>query len=237
MNLAPAKHACLDCETRAGKPDGEFENALALCRQNESWKAETAIRRFNEARAKIDERRALLDSAEVACVCWRSETDLVSFHGFGAEPGKQVEGAVVFGFADERAMLGAFREFLNVRCDPDTVLIGHNLDFDLRRLRFRLLANGLQLPVALCNPDQPKADTMKMFCRHFSLDHAEMFVSLGVVLERLGMTNHKDLCAGDQIGALLAAGQTQVVLKYNQLDACAEYELFLRLTGQSAALA
>lgn len=228
----------LDLETMAGKPANDFELALALVRQNQDWKPETGIKRFNEARAKQEERRALMDSAEIACVCFRSELELVGFHRFKAHGPQAVEGAVTIGTNSERDMLVAVRDYLNQRTDDTTLLVGHNLDgFDLRRLRFRYLANGLQLPGALANPDQPTADTMKIFCRRVSLDHGEMMIALSTVLERLGIPNHKQLVEGDQVGALIAAGQWQTVLNYCLLDVVSEFEVFNRLTGRSASLA
>ena len=233
-----AAHLCLDVETMEGKPANDFETALLLVRQNPEWKPETGIKRFNEAREKSKERRALLDSAELACACFRTNLELVGFHRFGAHGPQPVESALTFGANSEREMLVAVRDYLNTRTDQTSLLIGHNVDgFDLRRLRFRYLVNQLQLPMVLANPDQGTCDTMKLFCRRVSLDHGEMMIALSTVLERLGIANHKELVSGDQVGALIAAGQWQTVLRYCLLDVCAELEVFWRLSGRSASLA
>jgi DNA polymerase III epsilon subunit-like protein len=143
--------------------------------------------------------------------------------------------APVHGFADEASLLTALREFLNSRGGPDTILAGHNVaGFDLPRLRLAFLRYGLQLPAVLAD-EQPTFDTLKVFARRFYGDGAA-FLGLGEVCELVGIPNHKGVCNGADVPALVAAGRVDELVTYNFVDAVLQAELFLRLSGRSTQL-
>src|SRR5690606_9470914 len=110
-------------------------------------KPETVGRNYFEALAEKKERAALVNDAPIVCVSLRSEDELRCLHALGAAEPREVDGGLVEGFATMRDMLRALRNLLDVRCDPGTILVGHNvLGFDLRKLRWAYVAHGLRMP-------------------------------------------------------------------------------------------
>lgn len=243
--VAPVEWLCLDIETEAGRPESAEEWARRYWSPDHRWAPETIGKRYLEALKKKQERLALLDSAGIAVVATVGSTLPVAVgHACGEQAPEHRDWGLIGGFADERALLIALRNFLERQTDEGTLLVGHNLrGFDLPRLRLAYLRAGLQLPGLLASPDVRVFDTMREFARHFSVEREE-FVSLAAVLEKLGMPNHKEVMDGSQIGELLARvngpegkESLEAVLKYAALDVLCESEVFLRLTGRSVQLA
>lgn len=248
---------CLDIETVAGRPESAEDWARRFWCPDERWKPETIGRRYLEALEKKREKLALLDAAGIAVIALRDSSNtrpVAVMHGCGFHGPEHREWGLVAGYNDEREMLMQFREFLNGHTDEGTLLVGHNVrGFDLPRLRFAYLRNGLQLPGLLACPDVRVYDTMLQFARHFSVEREE-FISLATVLEKMGMPNHKEVMDGSLIGEMLAKAMAKIgpessfngeaernaleaVLRYAALDVLCESELFLRLTGRSVQLA
>lgn len=226
---------CLDIETTAGRPESAEEFMRRQWAPDSRWTPETIGKRYLEALAKKREKLALLDSAGIAVVALNTAAGRMILHALGEQPETVTDYARVQGFKDERSMLVGLRHVLVGWCDEGTLLVGHNLkSFDLPRLRLAFLRARLQLPPAL-GVGQPNFDTMREFCRSFSVERSEM-VGLEEVLGKLGLQSHKGLVNGAQIGDLIANGEMETVLRYAALDVMAESEVFLRLTGGSASL-
>jgi len=240
----PVEWLCIDIETEAGRPEAAEEWARRYWQPNEAWKPETIGRRYLEALEKKREKLALLDSAGIAVIALRDSSgqrpvSLLHNHGVCELEVEHRAWGLVGGYADEKAMLIALREYLNNFTDRETLVVGHNVrGFDLPRLRFAYLRAGLQLPGLLASPDVRVFDTMREYARRFSVEREE-FVSLETVLTALGMPNHKELMDGSQVGELLASGSKEsleVVLQYASQDVLCESEVFLRLAGRSVQL-
>lgn len=239
--LAP--WVCIDIETKAGRPESAEEWMRRQWSPSPQWTPETIGKRFKEAYEKKLMKLALMDSAGIAVIALNTPTQRVILHclpgsGLPTEsPERSTDYATaVIGFTDEKAMLAYFRPLLLGLCDDGTELVGHNIRaFDLPRLRLAFLRAGLQL-VCVLGPNQPHFDTMKEFCRAFSIERSEM-IGLPEVLDKLGLPNHKELVDGSQIDELIAKGEYETILRYAALDVQAESEVFLRLTGRSAQLA
>lgn len=205
---------------------------------SKAWKPETIGARYLEMLAKKTERLALLDASQIIAVALRTPAEVACIHSMQSHPPAKVESADVAGFASERVMLESLRSFMATRAGEQTTLVGHNIGhFDLPRLRLAFLRNGLQLPPLLADPDQPVFDTMREFCRRFSADNETGRIALADVLSKIGLPNHKTVAAGGDVPALFAAGQFDSITRYALLDVMTEAEVFLRLTGHSAALA
>lgn len=130
-------------------------------------------------------------------------------------------------------MLAAFGAWLDQNTDDASVVVSHNgRSFDWPKLRASFVREGVPLPMALASPDQPTADTMKIFCDRFSVSKAIM-VSLGDACDALNLTHHKEVMTGEQVGQLLADGQVEIVARYCLLDVDAEFRLFCALTGRN----
>lgn len=252
----PLEWICLDIETVAGRPESAEDWARRFWSPDNRWSPETIGKRYLEALSKKREKLALLDSAGIAVIALRDSglRAVTVSHACGAQAPEHREWGLIGGYADERALLVAFRTYLNEQTDEGTLLVGHNVrGFDLPRLRFAYLRNGLQLPGLLACPDVRVFDSMLQFALHFSVEREE-FISLATVLEKLGMPNHKEVMDGSLIGEMLAKATAKIgpessfngeaernaleaVLRYAALDVMCEAELFLRLTGRSVQLA
>lgn len=260
----PLEWLCLDIETVAGRPESAEEWARRFWCPDERWAPETIGKRYLEALRKKREKLALLDSAGIAVIAIRDSSQhrpVTVTHACGQQAPEFRDWGLIGGYADERELLKRFREFLNQHTDEGTLLVGHNIRaFDLPRLRFAYLRNGLQLPGLLASPEVRVFDSMNEFARRFSVEREE-FISLATVLQKIGMPNHKEVMDGSEIGELLAeVGREtrdggrgpeaasrlsplaarpalEAVLKYAALDVLCESEVFLRLTGRSVQLA
>lgn len=223
---------CLDIETMGGNPDEVEAGFLRAWAPDKRWKPETIGTRFLEALAKRQEKAALLNSASIAAVAMHaSDGALKVLHGLGAVASKTISGAEVVGYTDESALLVAVREILDIRTDGETLVVGHAIDrFDLPRLRFRYLANGLKLPGILAGTPRT-FDSMRMYGKMFSVQ-GEPFIALSDLLELFGMPCHKGVADGAQVGELIAGGQLDALATYAALDVLAEAQVFQAMTGQ-----
>lgn len=232
---AVAPYFALDIETTNGRPEDAEAWARNMWTPARNWKPETIGRRYLETVEKKEERLALLDVAPVIAISVRTPYELVCMHAMGAAAPEQVQRGVVVGYADEKAMLTAFRALMDERVsDPSIPLVGHNiLGFDLRKLRWRFMHHGLRLPAALAAREQATYDTMQEYGKRFSVDR-DVFCSLSSVLEAFGLDSHKDLVDGSTVPDLHAAGDVATIVRYALLDVLAESDLYLRMTGQAS---
>ncbi len=245
MNTTEIKAApwlVLDIETYHGNP----EETPKWMRDN--WWPDVRLtpenigKRFKEKDAETREKMALLDSAEIATIQLRTPDGSVLLHKLFAEPARWFEprpglGAWVFGFATEAELLMAFRLFAEQRTDDGTDVVGWNIEgFDLRKLRGRCLhRNNMVNPPRLLRSAQPVCDMMERYARDWSVDRVP-FVKLEVALEAFGIPNHKASVDGSMVGTLINAKRYDELLTYALQDVEAEAELYLRMTGRSAAL-
>lgn len=234
----------IDVETYHGNP----EETPKWMRDN--WWPDVRLtpenigKRFKEKDTETREKMALLDSAEIATIQIGTEGDALLLHSFGAcapgrielevWPGMKV-GAWVYGYESEAQLLEGFRSFVAANTDDGTDVVGWNIEgFDLRKLRLRSLKRGLNAP-RLLRTSQPVCDMMERYARDWSVDRVP-FVKLEVALEMFGIPNHKAEMDGGRVGELIRAKRYDEVLAYGLRDVAAERELYLRMTGRSAAL-
>jgi hypothetical protein len=227
------KYLVLDIETRDGSPD-EVERWMRSCwKPAANWKPETIGARYQEMYAKKLERLALMDNAPIIAIGLKSDTETRCLHSLIQHAPRQLGAALIEGFADERQSLLALRSLLDAVTDANTILVGHNIKhFDLCRLRMNYARMGLRPPLCLLNAEQPVFDLMKEFCNRYSVN-TEIMISMGDVLEALGMDNHKEIVSGADIGELIKQGKFDTVINYNLLDILAEEDVYLRMTGQA----
>lgn len=232
-----AEWICLDIETTAGRPESADEWMRRQWSPSPNWTPDTIGKRYKEAYEKKLAKLALLDAAGIAVIALQTPQQRVLLHWIGESDHLATERDETFvRFHDEKTMLIYFREYLREWAGDQTLWIGHNIRaFDLPRLRLAFLRNGLQIPPALAS-HQPHYDTMREFCRNFSVERSEM-VGLSEVLDKLGMVNHKGVVEGSQIDELIAQGEVETILRYAALDVQAEAKLALRLMGKSQELA
>jgi hypothetical protein len=231
----PYGYLCLDLETADASPDEVEAWARREWSPSPSWKAETIGTRWLEALAKKKERAALLDSSPIICVGLRSDTELRCLHCMQQHPPRQEHGGLVEGFADLPSLLIALRNVLDALCGPDTVICGHNIiHFDMAKLRWAYVHEGVHIPDALLSREQPVFDTMREYHR-YSLD-GEQMVSLDGALERFGLPSHKAVADGSKVPELYRTGQYGTIVQYQLLDVLAESQLYLRMTGQAEGL-
>lgn len=229
--MTPYEHLCLDIETTNGDPTDAERWARLLWSPDSRWKPETIGIRYLDAIAKKKERLALIDTSPVITIGLKTEQDLRCLHCMMAHDPRPVAAGLVEGFATERQMLIALRNLIEAACDPETVLIGHNLKgFDLPKIRGRFVRHGLRLPWALASKDQPLYDTMSEYGR-FSLESAP-FISAADLADCFGLASHKGIVEGAQVPELYAAGKHDEIICYCMLDVELEYQIFCRMTGQ-----
>ena len=162
-----------------------------------------------------------------------SPHDLIVLHALGASKTPAIAGAHVQGFDTIAGMLAAFRNWLEQRCDTSTPIVGHNLKFDLAKLRSAYVRNGIQIPPAFVLRDQLTCCTMETYCRRFSTSSAKM-ISLADACESLGIEHHKDVVTGADVGSLIEAGEVETLCRYSALDVLLEGRLFAVMTGQAS---
>lgn len=229
----PYEWLAIDIETGNGRPEDADRELRLKWKPAASWKDETVGARYRAAQEKAQERRALCDSSPIVIVAMRTSGELRLLHHLEERDPEAVEGALVEGFTNERQMLVVLRSLLEARCDESTILTGFNVrSFDLPKLRFAYLRNGLRLPVPLAAENQPMVDTMRLYTSRFSLSDSP-YIALTDVLEVLGMPGYKSLIDGSMVPELVEAGKVDELIRYALLDAVAEAELFLRLTGRN----
>lgn len=231
--LLPYEWLTIDLETIAGRPDSAERWMRQNWSPNNNWKPATVGERYFEMLASKREKLALLDGAPVVCIGLRSESELRCLHSMYAHPPKQAHGALIEGFGSQREMLVALRTLLDARVAAATQIAGHNiLQFDLRKLRFAFLQEGLRLPKCLSAHEQATFDTMKEFCNRYSMEGGIM-VALDDVLEAFGLPTHKDVVTGADVGKLHAEGKFDLIIQYTILDVLAESDVYKRMTGRS----
>lgn len=232
---AAAPWLCLDIETKEGRP----EDVIAWLRHHwwpqENLKPDTNLRKLEALIEDKKTKMALMDSAGLATVQLATAEQTLLLHAFHAEEPRLMEDAAVMGFATEPELLIFLRDWLRTNCDDKTTIVGWNIKgFDLPRLRLMFLRAGLQLPPQL-KVSADVYDMMKEYCRNFSVDRVE-FMKLLVALEQMGIPTRKAEINGSMVGAMIAEKRFEDVLKYGLGDIREEKELFLRMSGQSAAL-
>ncbi len=233
---APRAWCVIDIETQPpGSPEEIWAEIHRTWRPAKSWKTATIGDRYQQALDKARDRGALLDCAEIVVVSVTSPCELFVLHCLAEGPPRLLNGATVQGFASCAEMLLVLRCWLAAHVDPDTTIIGHNLRFDLNKLRLGYARQALRLPESLTAPDQSTCCTMDLFTRRFSLSENK-FISVADACEMVGIEHHKDTLDGSQIQAMIEAGEIDAILNYAALDAALEASLWLRLTGQGLGL-
>lgn len=244
--MEPYKYIVLDIETNEGSPD-EVERWMRTCWKPNYGIGEDGAKRkgshgpeaignayinmFNSKHEKL----ALMDDAPIACFGIKSNTEMRCLQSLYTHAPRLLGSAMIEGYATEREVLSAGRNLLDAATTPETIIVGHNIkDFDLPHLRHHFLRNGLRPPACLTNRDQPIFDTMDEYCYRFCHTVAKkIMISVGDVLDALGLPNHKEIVTGADIGELIKAGKFDTVIQYNLLDLFSEEDLFLRMTGQA----
>jgi len=228
--MVPPQFLAIDIETIAGEPTEAEEWMRKSWSPSPKWKPATIGNRFLEAYEKKQEQLALLDTAPIITVAMRTEADCRVIHHLPVGD-QQVVGARLEQTADQAAMLRRVRDYLD-QCTPETVLVGHNIrHFDLPKLRHAMIRHDVRLPQCLVWHDQPLFDTMIEWNR-YTLDERPM-ISLSDVLDACGLPNHKRVIEGAFVPELYQQGQYQTILTYAVADVVAEWNLFLRMTGQA----
>lgn len=227
--LVPPAYIVLDIETIAGDPSDAEAWMRRAWKPAGNWKPETIGSRWLDALDKKTERLALMDGSPIISVAFRTPQTCICAHWLPCD--ESMEGATLARYANERAMLLAIRDLLDVT-DDCTTLVGHNIRrFDLPRLRRAMVKHGLRIPTCLASSDQPLYDTMDRWSRFTVDDRA--FISLSECLDACRLLNHKADVTGEDVGRLHAEGQFGTLLRYAVLDVEAEHALFLRMTGQT----
>jgi len=230
----PYRYLALDIETTDGRPE-EVERWLRIqFTPPKNFKTPEAIgKRYLEMAESKAQKMALLDTAPVVIVSLQSDSERRCLHCLRAEPARDADGALVEGFATAREMLVALRGVLDNLTSPETELVGHNiLGFDLRRLRWMFVREGLRMPGALQGDDQPVFDTMRQYGRLFTVGDSAPFVALGDLLEEFGIPSHKGEMDGSKVPQYVREGRVDELVAYALADVAAEAELYLRMTGQ-----
>jgi hypothetical protein len=235
--VSPAQIVVLDIET-GHADEATVKAAIDRWSPPGNMKDEEKIEaKRAEAAQRIRERSALLDGAPVICVAVRTEKVSRVFNGLNRRS-YDLKHAQVVPAGSEKAMLLAFREWLDAATTETTALVGFNLKaFDLPRLRAAYVRHRLRLPRILAprlfdEERQPVVDVMRLFLRFYSSErNGDLMVSLDEVAERLGLPQHKHLVDGAQIPNLAAAGKIKEVLLYNSIDADATMAAYLLLAG------
>lgn len=228
-----AEWLVLDIET--GNPDEDsIERAIAAWKPPSNVKDESKIAaRREEARVKIREKGALLDSAPILCVAIKSNLGSLVFSSMGAQHQPQIANWLVVALDDERSMLTALAVYLDASVGAETVIAGHNISgFDLPKLRNAFVRHRLPVPRALkpTEPFQPMWDTMRKF-RFYSAEHSdELFVSLDVVAESFGIPKPKTVVTGAEVPRMHQEGKCSEILAYCCVDVEVGTQVYLAMT-------
>jgi hypothetical protein len=225
-----ATRLALDIET-ACADEASIQAAIEQWRPPGNLKDEKKIAaRRAEAGVKIREDAALLDSSPIVSIAAKTETQAIVFNGMDLEP-YPIEGWTVLPCGDEKMMLWAFSQWMQIVCNENTILVGHSLlRFDLPRLRGRTVWYRLPLPISL-DPGQPIYDTMKAF-RFFSAElYDQIYISLDTVCARLGLPRKASLLNGADIPRLYSEGRFAEICTYNCLDCALVEAAYLLMSG------
>jgi hypothetical protein len=231
----PLKHLTLDIETMNATPEGvdfeaQFLKAAANTKDPEKQAAQVATKR-----SKLTEKSALSPSAPIACVGLYApelgEPKVIHWMPC-SEPIDGVDHAKAGD--NEREMLIALRELLNLWCDDATEIVGANVGFDLPKLRYAYARNGLKLPEIL-KPRSPNPvyDVLYIFGKYFLPGNgAEFNISLDECLKRLGILGEGKTVTGAAVPGMIERGEYRDVIEYNALDVVATDRAYLILTSQ-----
>jgi hypothetical protein len=223
----------IDIETSEAKPTEVERWVRDTWAPSPNWKPATIGERYLERLAKQKELAALIDKSPIRVVSLLSPTETRVLHDLYQHAPKMEGRAVVESFADEATMMRTLASFLETRTGPESILAGHNIrHFDLPKIRRSMIANGISLPAILASKNAEVFDTMTRFVTCFSLSN-NPFVGLNVVLESLGLPNHKRDCDGALVGELISNGAFDTVIKYSLLDAISEADVFLKMSGRT----
>ena len=210
---------------------------IELARQAALTKLEE---RKQEDIANIRSRSALLDAAPIMCIGVQTQDGAVVFNGMDStEYGLPNVRCVSCG--NERDMLIAFRQWVEVYTNTDTWLVGHNIKgFDLPKLRSAFMRWKLKLPAVLAPKvlaeQQLVVDTAALF-RSFSVEHRDDFCpSLSTMCASLGIPAPKGVMAGSDIPGMYRAGWYLEILTYNAIDVAATTRAYLLMSGQASDL-
>lgn len=225
----------LDIETQGGDPNQVWEWIRRNWWPNEDHKPETMARRLVEAVEKKKEKLALLDSASIVMVQVKTSAGHVFvFHTF-AEAVELPAGAGLVAHRTEAELLASVNQWLDMNCGEGTTIVGWNINgFDLPRLRLRTAKAGLRVSrtlTGMCGV----LDLMREYARNWSVERNE-FIALGDALEALGMENHKKDVDGSMVGELLERREYARLIGYGVTDVTQEAAVFLKMTGQEAAM-
>ncbi|WP_200331005.1 hypothetical protein [Thiocystis violacea] len=230
QTAAASRFVVLDLET-TDAPEEAIQAAIAAWKAPSNWKPETVEAKRAEAAEKIRDKAALLDASPIVCVGVRSDRDGVMFSGMGDPGPLDLHGWRIETHDDERAMLAALGQWLDVNADEQTTLAGHNVrNFDLPKLRGGFVRHRLPLPACLkpraSGPAQPVTDTMSLF-KSFSMEHRDDFaVNLDLVCTAFGIPRPKQYVSGADVPRMHRAGQIAAILTYCCIDVDATTEIY-----------
>lgn len=229
MWMTPPEYLVLDIETAAGEPTEAEAWMRTVWSPNPNWKPATIGERFLQALEQKKEQLALLDSSPIITVALKTPADLRVLHWLPVDA-QEMAGVLLERTPDQKALLERTAQYL-AACSQETVLVGHNLlHFDLPKLRQGMLRHGVRLPTALVDRDHPVYDTMREWSR-FTLDDRQ-YVSLAELAETMGLVEHKAIISGAMVPEMYAEGRWAELLAYAAADVLAQWQVFLRMTGQ-----
>lgn len=229
MWMTPPEYLVLDIETAAGEPTEAEAWMRTVWSPNPNWKPATIGERYLAALETKKERLALLDTAPIISVALRTACDCRLIHWLN------IDDAVIAGVPlertpDQKALLERTAQYL-AACSQETVLVGHNLlHFDLPKLRQGMLRHGVRLPTILVDRDHPVYDTMREWSR-FTLDDRQ-YISLAELADVLGLPEHKAIISGAMVPEMYQQNRFAELLAYAAADVLAQWQVFLRMTGQ-----
>ena len=197
--------------------------------------------RQSEAHAKIRERSALLDSAPVVCIGVQTQYDTMVFNGMDSVDMRS-KGVRCLSCGNERDMLIAFRRWVEIYTNEETVIVGQNVKgFDLPKLRSAFMRQRLKLPAILAprlgaEQTQSVVDTAYLF-KSFSIEHRDDFCpSLDTICASLGVPMPKSVVSGAEVPRMVREGRYEEVLVYNAIDVAATARAYLLMSGQASDL-
>ncbi len=228
-------YMAIDIETASARPDEVMAEFRRNWEPSKRLKPDTIGKKYFEALEKREAKASLIDESPIIAITIRSDSELRCLHCMEHQPPNLVGTAVVEGFATQGEMLAALAGLALNRVAPDTTIVGHNIKhFDLPKLRWMYVKQGVQLPGFLVDPGQPLYDTMREYGYRFSLSD-KPFYSLDELLAVFGIESHKDLVHGSMISELYAQKKFALIIQYGLLDVIKECELFLRMVGKSGS--
>ncbi len=229
------EYLLLDIET-GNPPEAEIRAHFeATYEAPSNYKDPEKIAKHKEdAWLKARKRGALMPSAPIIAIGFKSETELRCLHAMKAHAAalRPVGGwtAMVEGFADQKGMLEAASLLMQVKVESDTVIAGFNIrDFDLPAIRRALARNRMPIPSVLLDPEIVVFDNMHKYCHLFS-GSRDIMASCAEASVGLGITPHK--VSGAVVPELYEAGEIESVIDKVLLDVLEEEQQFLRMTGR-----